>query len=328
MRQALPSLLRLRIITAFAIVFASGPLASARDWTAEKEGDPVVAVHVDVGAFANSEVGQLLLEAGTKIAAGEMEKDPDEVMDAVIKSLGFNPFEQDAKLTARISDLEEPLDGLQLTLQLKNTTGNLEGFLLAAPGYRSGKHGDQTIHTVDLDGEEVSIGFHTSGSGTKRIVAASSHEIVTDAMDALEKPNASADNEWKMPDNQFIHVQLMSLPEELSEEPPISGIAQLLRESSLSLGEIDEDLQFKITLVAKEKEKAVQLQQLAQGVVAMASLFKEEIREELDDEGAESVLGILDQITIDREGTKVTVQSRIPRDTMIRFLREEADLPL
>jgi hypothetical protein len=53
---------------------------------------------------ADSEVGKLLIKAGTALAAEEMEKDPDEAMQAVINSLGFNPFEQEAQLTATVFD--------------------------------------------------------------------------------------------------------------------------------------------------------------------------------------------------------------------------------
>ncbi|MEO2015209.1 MAG: hypothetical protein ABGZ53_12640 [Fuerstiella sp.] len=325
MLRMLPSALA----TLCILGFASCSESTARDWTAEKDGSPVVAVQVDLSAFADSQVGKLLIKAGTALAAEELEKDPDEAIKAVIKSLGFDPFEQEAKLTVTVFDLEDPIEGLRLNIQLKDTTGNLEGFLLAAPGYRTTKHGTHTVHAVDLDGNKLFIAFADESSGKKRIIASGNQADVTASLDAMSQPSSQDSAGWKMPAGQFISVQLLSPPKELIEEVPFANIAHLLTESSLSLGEVDDDLVVRLTIGATEEAKAIQLQQLAQGAIAMVSLFEDEIRGEFDDEETvAAVLAVLDDISIERDGMTVSVETRIPQDLIIRFLREEAGLSL
>lgn len=297
-------------------------------------GEPVVAVHLDLSNFAQSKLGKLLVKAGTTLAAEEMQKDPDEAMDALMKSIGFNPIEQEVKLRATVVDLENPIDGMRLDAMLKDSTGNLEGLLLAAPGYRSQEHGDHTIHSANLDGQEIFLAFLDSANGAKHVIAAKSQVIVTDAIDASNRGERMDETALTMPDGQFLRISVLELPEEVGDTPPLSGIASIVRHGSLSVSEEasrgnENELVAKITLATTNEEQSAQLQQLAQGAVAMIGIFKDEIRRELEsDEVAQRVLPILDGIEVRRDGTKVHVVARMPEDLLIEFLREEADLPL
>ena len=155
-------------LTAAACLVAPAVPAVSADDTGSDDS-PVVAVQVDLRAFSESDLGQMLIKAGTALAAQEMEKDPEETMDAVIKSIGFNPFEQEVRLTAAVHNLEDPVDGLRVAVEMKDSTGNLEGLLLAAPEYRTTTHGDHTIHAATMEGNDVFVAFHTSASGRRRI---------------------------------------------------------------------------------------------------------------------------------------------------------------
>ncbi|MCG8648590.1 MAG: hypothetical protein MI861_02085 [Pirellulales bacterium] len=317
------------LVLVLAGTLISGGLVSADQRVSTRGAAPVLTVQVDFSAFVKSQFGSMLIQAGSMLAAEEMEKDPQEAIKALIKSIGFDPLEQDIKLTAVIADLEEPLDGLQLDIQFKNSTGNLEGLLLAVPGYRSSRHDDHTVHTVTIDNQDIFIAFHTDPSGKKQVFVSGSQSDVTRRLDALGDESASDAAAWKMPEGQFVNVQLTSLPADLIEDTPLTNIAQLINESSLSLGEADNDLVAQVTLTATEEERAIQLQQLAQGAVAMVGLFREEIRQELADEAsADTVLPVLDQISVQRVGKTVTIQTKVSKTAVVLFLREEADLPL
>lgn len=306
---------------------SAGNLVFAQDEDAAAA--PMVDVQVNLSTFAQSELGELLVEAGTKIAAKEMEQDTDKVMEAVTRSVGFNPLEQDIKIKATIADPEEPVEGLRLDFQLKDSTGNLEGLLLTAPDYRSTKHGDQTIHVATIDDQDVYIVFMEDGNGRKRISAAGSKDVVTSILDGGSNGSRTEAAFMEMPEGQILKVRLLSLPNEISEIPPLAGIAQTITESSLALREDGDDLVARITLEASTDEKATQLQQLVQGGVAMIGLFKDEIRREMDDdEVASNLLSVLDQIEVTRDGNQVSVLSKIPSSLVIDFLREEAELPL
>ena len=291
---------------------------------------PVVSIQVDLSKFAKSSLGEALIQAGITLAAAEMDKDPKAAMDAVVKSLGFNPLEQEIKINASVMDLEDPLDGLRLDVQLKDSTGNLEGLLLAAPEYRKSSYGEHTIHAATVDGNDKNVfaAFHTSDSGRKHITVAATEAVVKASLDRLEQEPAGA-GLHEMSEGQFVSVRLLSMPAELSQVPPIATIGKMVNECSIELSEEAESLVAKIRLVTTSEEQATQIQQLAQGAVAMVGLFKEEIRAELGDEVfASNVIPILDQIQVNREGNAVTVETRIPESLVIEFLREEADLPL
>ncbi|XZE54090.1 hypothetical protein SH139x_000038 [Planctomycetaceae bacterium SH139] len=281
-------------------------------------------MQIDLKGFAKSKIGGLLIQAGTQLAAAEMDKDPNEAMSAVIEALGFDPLGQDARLAIDVLDIENPLNGLTAVLSLKNSTGNLEGLLLAVPGYKSLTHEDRVIHSLSPDGRaSYFIAFANSPTGEKQIVAAASLE------DLLEKLRTQSGESVALPAGQFANIQLHSPPQEMIEETPLAALVDLLEATSVSIGEEGNHLVVRISLTANDEEKANQLQQLAQGVIAMVSLFKEEISQELDDEEtAKQVLSVIKQIKIQREGANVTVETRVPEQTIINFLREEAELPL
>lgn len=294
---------------------------------AEEVGDaPLVSVDVDFRTFAESQFGKLLIKAGTTLAAQEMDKDPQQAEEAVLESIGFDPIAQELRFSAQVKNLEDPLKGLRVIAEFKDSTGNLEGLLLAAPEYRQSKQAGHTIHSATLDNQDVHAAFHTAESGKKRIVVASSLTTVSEALEDLQTGGAPTS---EMAEGQFACVRLRTLPRELVDDTPVANIVRLIEEGSLSLGQREQDLFLELVLVAKQDEQAEQLQQLMQGLVAMVGLFKEEIREELDDERvANQLLPILDQLTVEREGVRLRMGTRIPASLVTDFLREEADLPL
>lgn len=290
---------------------------------------PIVAVQVDVSEFAKSNLGKLLVKAGVSLAAEEMDKDPDEAMAAVVESIGFDPIEQEIKVSTSIVDLEDPINGLELDIQLKDSTGNLEGLLLAAPEYQATTHDGHTIHSASMDGQNVYAAFYTGASGKKHITLAGSEAVIKKTLGNVGSEPASQSNRHTMTKGEMLNVRLMSMPEEIADVPPIANIGKLVDEFAVTLREDENHLVTKVMLNATSEEQATQIQQLAQGAVAMLGLFKEEIRNELGDEVfANNVVPILNQIKVGREGTSVTIETRIPEALVIEFLREEADLPL
>lgn len=319
---------RLVSIECFAVVLAFfGSIAWGQESASDKT-DGTINVQMDIGAFVQSEFGETLIQAASGLMSEELGKDPDEAITAVKESLGFDPVEQELRAFVMIRDIEDPLNGLVLHAEFKDSTGNLEGLLLAAPEYESFKLGGQTIHTVSVDGQDVFIAFASSKSGKKRVVASASKNDVVEALKTLGDRNTALG--WSVPEGQFLSVKLASLPFDASDvPPPVATLTSMLDQLGFSLGEQDGQLSMELAFDTSDDEKAMQLQQLAQGAVAMISLFSEQIREELDDEEtASSVINAAEQIVVDREGSTVEVKLAIPMEIVIQFLREEADLPL
>lgn len=291
--------------------------------------EPGLVVHLDLGRFAKSDLGGLLIKAGTNLAAEELQKDPQEAMEAVVKSLGFDPLDQDIKLTVTIPNVENPIDGFVAVAVLKDTTGNFEGFLLAAPNYQGEKHQGHTIHQSKIDGKDVSVAITDSKHGSKIIVASSSSQAVVNALGQVDQRGPSNASVWSLTDKEFANVDLRSLPGEWLRETPASHLAELIQDASLSMGEADDSMQATLRVTADDEERATQLQQLAQGVTAMAGLFKDEIRSELGEQGnADAILSVMDSVSVERDARTVSVVVSLPKSLIITFLREEADLPL
>ncbi|MEM6472204.1 MAG: hypothetical protein AAF802_21760 [Planctomycetota bacterium] len=292
---------------------------------AADDHEPIVTVEIDLAAFHESDLGKSLIEAGAKLAAQQMEKDPEEAMSALIESLGFDPIKQELHVSLSVSDLDDPLEDMTVDVQLKDSTGNLEGLLLAAPGYEVAEVGGQKIHSVSMDGQPFHITFCDGANGKKHVIAAPSPEIVTAAAKAAASGSASD----RAGDGEMILVQLHQMPEEVAEVPPVANIAGMIMESNLAIKDVDDDLILSINLTADTEERAKQLQQLVQGAVAMVGLFKEEIQNELQgEEVASAMISVLDKINVDLQETKVSIIASIPESLIMTFLREEADLPL
>ncbi|MEL6106506.1 MAG: hypothetical protein AAFU85_10730 [Planctomycetota bacterium] len=320
---------RLVSIECFGVVLAFfGSIAWGQESSSDMRDSGTIDVQMDIGEFVQSEFGETLIRAASGLMSEELGKDPDEAVAAVKESLGFDPVEQELRAFVTIRDIEDPLNGLVIHAEFKDSTGNLEGLLLAAPEYDSFKLGGQTIHTLSVDGQDVFIAFATSKSGSKRVVASASKDDVVDALKTLGDRNAQLG--WSVPDGQFLSVKMASLPFDASDvPPPVATLTSMLDQLGFSIGEQDGDLSMRLVFDTSEEEKAMQLQQLVQGAVAMISLFSEQIREELDDEEtASSVLNAAQQIVVERDGSSVEMKLSIPMAIVIQFLREEADLPL
>ncbi|MEO1617522.1 MAG: hypothetical protein AAFV88_16840 [Planctomycetota bacterium] len=291
-------------------------------------GTPLLKIDLDLDTLAESEIGKLLLEAGIKLTAQQMEKDPEKAMEALIESLGFDPMKQAIHLTATIDSLDDPIEGLSVNVRFKDSTGNLEGFLLAAPDYKSTTEGGHTVHVVTFEGEVIHIVFGDASSGEKHVIASSSKKYVMDELGELDSQSAS-DQTTKVTDGKMLAIELLSIPEEIADQPPFANIANMMSSCDLSIHEEDENLVVQFSMTATDEQRATQMQQLVQGGVAMIGLFKDEIQKELEDEDvASSVIPVLNQIKVNRKKATVTIQSMIPETLIIDFLREEAGLPL
>ncbi|MEM0927340.1 MAG: hypothetical protein AAGJ83_14945, partial [Planctomycetota bacterium] len=233
-----------------AVVCSGWPITSAVA-DDHQSGHPILTVQLDFDAFNESKLGRSLIQAGTNLAAQQLEKDPEEAMTAVIESLGFDPMEQEIRIAAQVSSFDDPMDGLIIDVQMKDSTGNLEGLLLAAPGYQETKVGGQTFHSVSMDGETFFIAFCDGSNGKKRMIAGPSQSAITDCIDAIKTGSASDVDSG----GEMVLVQLHQMPEELSEVPPVANIAGMIRETSLSIAESDGQLITTISLTADSEER-------------------------------------------------------------------------
>lgn len=304
------------------VVPSTGQTARGQTTLAVPE-DAKFVVQLDIDTFRETQLGEKLLKLTQQMAQEEIGGESGDVMAQVEEALGFNPLEEIHQLTLIGANYESPEDSLRAILQLGKTTGNLEGLMLALPGYESHEHGDMTIHSVKDNDMEAYAAIHTLGDGRKRIVAATSEDAVNEML--TEGQGKRRQISWTVPKGTFVQVQLLEFPDEVFENEQSSNIAKLLQDVSATIGEKDDNYEVNLTLTTVDEKRAEQIQQLLQGAKALVGLLENEIG---DDEDAKMAISLLKQVTVEKDGHAVTVHGAIPEDLIINFLREEADLPL
>ena len=316
-----------------AVLVAIYPLTIA---VADENGattDGVFAVHLNLKAFRHTDLGNRMLEAVKDLAAEEISSDNgDEVLEQLEQTLGFDPIEELQGITIAGTDFESPERNLKMVLQLQKTSGNLEGLLLALPGYESYKHGDHVIHTVaPEDADRIYGSIHEKNSGEKQIFVATDRDDVESMLDRAVQSDsdhvlASEIGQELYQRDAFAAIRLRELPiDELDLEGPPANIAKLLNGLGLILSNDNDQCRIDISMSTKNEREAEQLQQLAQGIVAMIGLARAEDQE---DEELERIHELLQNLKVQREGTDVEIQLSVPNQVLLEFLREEADLPL
>ena len=141
--------MRFPLIAAVLPLFLITPVGVAQERDADQTGAKFI-VQLDLDAFRNSKVGGQLFEAATQAAMQELEDDGEKI-DQIKEALGFDPLTEIHGVTIFGSDFDSPEDHLQLVVRMGKTTGNLEGMVLALPGYESSEYGDYVIHSASPD---------------------------------------------------------------------------------------------------------------------------------------------------------------------------------
>lgn len=313
-----------------ALLFCA-PLAEVNAQSVAIPDGADFAVRLRLDAFRDTRLGEQLLEAVKAMAAEELdgEKNPDAAIEDIEKALGFNPFDEIHSVTVIGSNFDDPLDGVQVVVGVGNTTGNLEGLLLALPGYQSTKRDGVLIHSVELDDERVYGAIYEGRSRRKQILIATTTDDVQSMWDAIDSSRSGspsdADREWDEDGDTLLSLRLNRLPKHADLEGPPAAIARLLKHVSLSVRERRDAFQVRLHLKTDDEKHAEQLQQLAQGLVALVGLLEDA---DEGDEELKIIAELLEGLEATRDGTSVEMSLDVPEELVIEFLREEADLPL
>ena len=288
-------------------------------------------IRLDVAAIHDTEIGQKLIRAVQLMAAEEIgdEQDADKAFAAIEQALGFDPVEEIRSVTLYGTSFEDPEEGLQAVIEMKSTTGNIEGLLLALPGYDSSEHDDQVIHSVAPEEDLRIFGAIHDGRRSKHIVVATSKDEVESMLDSLDddRPSSPSDVGRGRDRNgsPLIAVRLLELPKLDDLEGPPEALLKMVKAGSIDIRGYGEDLEIEINVESDTEKHAEQLFQLAQGAAAMVSLASDS---EEDDEELKMVARVLETLDAEHDKTSVHLRVKLSQALVIEFLREEADLPL
>jgi hypothetical protein len=125
--------------------------------------DAKFVVRLDVAAIRQSEVGGPLFERVKGDVLGKMAKDNGGPSAGEIEQvLGFDPFEEVQAIVVAASEYDSPEKSLVACIQLGQTTGNLEGLMLALPHYQVDSYGDHQIHSARPEDDVTVYGAPTA----------------------------------------------------------------------------------------------------------------------------------------------------------------------
>lgn len=316
-----------RLVTnLFCVFFVSSGLVSAQERSVVVHEKVKFLVHVDIKTFRNTPFGARVFRMAQAEAIKEIndefgnEDEAKEGLARVQEALGFDPFRDLDAVTVMGSSFKRPEESVQVVLQLRKTTGNLEGLMVGLPDYASTTHGKHEIHSARVDGAKPVYGaIHTDRAGTKRVVAATSKDSVISLLTMLNGKGEGRRVRLSGSGSTFVHVELLELPFEEIGEGPQQNFARMLKNIAVRIAGDDDGLRVKVSLTTRDEKRTEQLRQAVQGLVAMASFIQD------DDEDVRRAQELLKHLSIERDGNRLDVNLVVPPKQLDEFLKEAMD---
>ncbi len=312
-----------RVVLACSLLLPVTSLRADSDSEVQANNRPNVQLKLDLQEFQQTKVGELV----ARFAREKAEEAIGEATNGeggwknIVDAAGFDPLEEIESITVVGDDIEDIKEDVLVVVQMKSTTGNLEGLVLGAPNYSSTEYKGQTVHRAVLgEGKQVSATILDKPS--KRIILSTNQDRLEAFIDAADDSESSqlASEEG----DAFLQVVLNELPEKMLEEGPPANVAKLVQKISFSAREENDGMTLKLSLGMHDEKQAEQVRQMVEGLRAMADLFKNEI----EDEHAQHAAELIKTLEIEKNDESVSTSILLPNDLIIGFLREEADLAL
>lgn len=285
---------------------------------------------LDLKEFGKTSIGEKLIELTAREAAREMETEGEQLLEKVNESLGFDPLQEIRTITLATSVLGNPEHALAsgaLVVQLGKTTGNLEGLMLALPGYDSKEHEDHTLHFVGEGAQSAVCSLFEEASGNHTLVIAKEEAQVLRMLDSLGSVGTA--DSVALEEGVFARVQLFEIPLEEIREEPAANILRLVKQASLKIRETDRHMmRVDLDIEAIKEKKAEQIRQLLTGATAAIGLFLDNVDELKDPELRKTAEDVLESLKVEREDNNVHLQFSFPTKVMTEVLREQAELEL
>jgi hypothetical protein len=197
-------------------------------------------------------------------------------IDAAIQALGFDP-------RTSIQDIVVFGDDFQHTsgtavANLGSTRGNIEGWLLAAPGYKSEEVGKTILHSFDVEDEDLPrlwVAFPKREADSNYLLVAGfdSERVRSLISQVAEGGNPLEDS--KLTDEKFLALvvnDLSKAPIEIEEDEPGSAVIKTIQSIELSVGSEGNQLASNLEVTTDNAARAEQLNQLIVGMKAMVQL--------------------------------------------------------
>jgi hypothetical protein len=303
-------------------------------------------VTIEVKRFTESTFGQRLLGV-LEQAVREETKDFNAFLDLktartkVGQVIGFDPLEGIVSLkiygtaspfSGPIRTEEEIVEKMATTgvavVTLSGGTGNLEGLALATPEYQSTKYKEATIHSGKLPDFPPRVFMAVCRQGTGKpsmVVFGLDEDQVKQALDrltdnAVAGPEGSPAMFAPAPKGTLFSAGL-KLDEKtlqvLGVPPQQSAVFKMLERVALSLATEGDSVSLQVTADVVNEERAEQVRQLVEGLVAFVQLPIGELEKE---EEFLLLREIFKDVKVSRTGTRVLCSLTKQADAVFKDL--------
>lgn len=294
--RRLPNLLALGIA-----ILVTAPQVQAQTLTSPNDG--LWQVNVHVARLFESPLGAMINEV-IKKEAPEGEAN----INAFIEAMGMDPRTAIQEVVL-FGNGFEPTALHAAVANIGSTRGNIEGWLLAAPGYQSETIDDSTIlHSIKMPehGPHARLWCAmplNKASNNYIVVAATDRDTAVALAEQVSKDGVSKFGD-RLSGDTMLSVTINDLsraPIEIDENDPGSGLIKTLQSVEVTASNVNND-QLVVTtqLVTDSPARAQQIQQLLTGMKAMVQLAIPE-----KDPEAKELAKLLNNVNVEyAEGSK------------------------
>ena len=281
------------------------------------------SIQIDLAAIKQTKLGAMLFSLAKKKAIEELgKKGRDEAGLAKLKEmLGMDPFEEIQTITLSSAEYENPENSMLAIVRLKKTAGNLEGLLLGMPEYESSEYKNHQIHSATPDKKMRVFGaIHGKDNQNRTIILTPNKSKIESVLDELDRNSGLDESEPSL-----VRLQLFEIPTDKIGRGPQANIAKLVKTFILEVEDANEDIGLTAKLTTETDKQAEQVQQMAQGVIAMVD-FAQTI--DSDDKDLKKIREMLVGLKATRDGTDVQVSLMLNAAKIAYAIAKELNLEL
>jgi len=307
--------MRTLALTLACVVALAAPPVQAQSTSSSTEKSPLWEVHIDLQKSFASPLGQWVLAMIEK----ENFKDTQDIAKFA-EAIGLDP-RTDIGEVVLFGDGFEETDAT-LIAHLGQSTGNLEGWILAAPGYQSKDLDNNTLlHSLVAEDQDARIWFalpkHPQ-SGNYVLVGSFDESRTVELTRNVLTGNPSYIPNPLQGDTllSFFVNDLSSVPLEIDENDPGSGIIKIIERFNLIVTSDESNLSVALDLSASSAGKARQISQLLTGLKALIQLAPQNAPE------AQKLATLLESLVIEQSEGQPNVKASlsVPYRLLVEFI--------
>ena len=295
---------KLALIFTFVAALAALP-AQVQSASGSSENEPLWEVHLNMQKIFATPFGQKGVELFEKEKPEEFKK-----FLKLVEAIGLDP-RTDVGEIALFGDGFEEADAT-IVANLGQSTGNLEGWILAAPGYRSEDLDENTmLHSMFIEDEKLRAWFalpkDSKSSNYTLVGSLDQSRTVNLAQDILA--GSKLPTTTPLEEEQILSLvvnDVSKVPMEIDENDPGSAVISTVESFAFNIGSNSENLSLALNISASSSAKARQISQLITGFKAMIQLAPIEEKE------AQQVAKVIDKMVVQHEEGQSEVAARLP----------------